>query len=286
MDGAGSVAVTGSPVLVDAAGLADLVRSRAVTVLDVRWRLDRPDGRPAYEAGHVPGAVFVDLDRELAAPPTAGGGRHPLPAPGDLQPAARRWGVRAGRTVVVLDETGGMSAARAWWLLRAAGVPDVRLLDGGLDAWRDAGLPLETGDVQPEPGDAEFEHGRLPVVGAEDVGGFAGVLLDARAAERYRGEVEPVDARAGHIPGAVSAPTTANLDARGRFLPAAVLRRRFEELGVTAGKPVAVYCGSGVSAAHEIVALAVAGFEAALYPGSWSEWSNRPSAAVATGPGP
>ena len=256
-----------------------------LVLLDVRWRLDRPDGRPEYLAGHLPGAVFVDLEAELAAPPSPAAGRHPLPDPGDLQAAARRWGIHAGDTVVAYDDLGGMSAARAWWLLADAGV-DVRLLDGGLAAWRDAGLPLETGERMPEPGDVVLTPGRLPVVDAGALEPFAGVLLDARAGERYRGEVEPIDPRAGHIPGAVSAPTTANLDADGRFLPADVLRRRFEELGVGPGVPVAAYCGSGVTAAHEALALVVAGFTPSLYPGSWSQWSNRPDAPVATGPSP
>ena len=256
-----------------------------LVLLDVRWRLDRPDGRPEYLAGHLPGAVFVDLEGELAAPPSAAEGRHPLPDPADLQAAARRWGIHDGDTVVAYDDLGGMSAARAWWLLADAGV-DVRLLDGGLAAWRGAGLPLETGERTPEPGDVVLTPGLLPVVGQASLDPFAGVLLDARAGERYRGEVEPVDPRAGHIPGAVSAPTAANLDADGRFLPSEVLRRRFEELGVRPGSRVAAYCGSGVTAAHEVVALLRAGITPALYPGSWSQWSNREGAPVATGPDP
>jgi thiosulfate/3-mercaptopyruvate sulfurtransferase len=254
-------------------------------LLDVRWRLDRPDGRPAYRAGHLPGAVFVDLESELAAPPSPAAGRHPLPDPGDLQAAARRWGVHEGDLVVVYDDLGGMSAARAWWLLADAGVA-VRVLDGGLAAWRDAGLPLEDGEVRPEEGDVVLAPGRLPVIDREGAGAFPGVLLDARAAERYRGETEPIDPRAGHIPGAVSAPTAANLDADGRFLPPGELRRRFETLGVRQDEPVAAYCGSGVTAAHEALALVAAGFTPALYPGSWSQWSNHDGAPVATGPDP
>jgi len=257
----------------------------SLVLLDVRWRLDRPDGRPDYRSGHVPGAVFVDLETELAAPPSPAAGRHPLPDPGDLQAAARRWGIDAGDTVVAYDDLGGMSAARAWWLLADAGV-DVRLLDGGLAAWRDAGLPLEAGERTPEPGDVVLSPGRLPVVDQTELEPFGGVLLDARAGERYRGEVEPVDPRAGHIPGAVSAPTVENLGADGRFLPPDALRRRFEELGVRQGTQVAAYCGSGVTAAHEVVALLRAGVTPALYPGSWSQWSNREGAPVATGPAP
>ncbi len=257
----------------------------SLVLLDVRWRLDRPDGRPEYRAGHIPGAVFVDLEAELAAPPSPAAGRHPLPAPADLQAAARRWGIHGGDSVVVYDDLGGMSAARGWWLLADAGV-DVRLLDGGLRAWRDAGLPLEAGERAPAPGDVVLTPGRLPVVDQGDLEPFAGVLLDARAAERYRGEVEPVDPRAGHIPGAVSAPTGENLGPDGRFLPPDALRRRFEALGVRAGEPVAAYCGSGVTASHEALALVLAGFTPALYPGSWSQWSNSEGAPVATGPAP
>ncbi|MGN6742468.1 MAG: sulfurtransferase [Amnibacterium sp.] len=254
-------------------------------LLDVRWRLDRPDGRPEYRAGHIPGAVFVDLETELAAPPSPGEGRHPLPDPATLQAAARRWGIREGDEVVVYDDLGGMSAARAWWLLTDAGLA-VRVLDGGLAAWRAAGLPLEEGVVEPDGGDVVLTPGRLPVIDLEGAAAFGGVLLDARAGERYRGEVEPIDPRAGHIPGAVSAPTAANLDADGRFLPAEVLRSRFEALGVRDGEPVAAYCGSGVTAAHEALALVLAGFAPAIYPGSWSQWANRADAPVATGPHP
>ncbi len=274
-------------VLITAAALAAPPRyPRAV--LDVRWALGDPDGREHYRAGHVPGAVFVD--RELAAPPSPAAGRHPLPTLEDLQVAARRWGVRQGGHVVVYDDAGGLAAARAWWLLRWAGVEQVQLLDGGLRAWRAAGLPLATGDEAAEPGDVTLSpgpagRGHLPIVDADGAAHLAaeGVLLDVRAGERYRGEVEPIDPVAGHVPGAVSAPTGANLDDAGRFLPAAVLRERFAGLGVRDGVPVAAYCGSGVTAAHTVAALAVAGIDAALYPGSWSQWSNDPTRPVATG---
>lgn len=272
--------------LVTAADLAEVLGR--VRILDVRWRLDRPDGRPDYLAGHIPGAVYVDLDTELAdhgRPATEG--RHPLPSPAALQAAARRWGIRRDDIVVVYDDLGGMSAARAWWMLRDAGL-DVRVLDGALAAWRAAGYELETGEVTPREGDVVLRRGLQPVLGLDDVAGFpdVGTLLDARAAERYRGEVEPVDLAAGHIPGAVSAPTAGNLDAEGRFLAPELLRARFRELGVDAGAPVAAYCGSGVTAAHEVLALEVAGFRAALFPGSWSAWSQHPELPVATGPSP
>ena len=232
--------------------------------------------------------MYVDLDSELAAPPGPGDGRHPLPDLGALQSAARSWGVREGDTVVAYDDSGNLAAARAWWLLRDAGLPDVRLLDGGLAAWTAAGYPLATGAVTPEPGDVVLRRGELPTVDIDAVAGVptAGVLLDARAAERYRGEVEPVDSRAGHIPGAVSAPTTENLAADGTFLPVNVLGERFARLGVRTGDEVAVYCGSGVTAAHTIAALAIVGIDAALYPGSWSQWSSGTDRTVATGDRP
>jgi thiosulfate/3-mercaptopyruvate sulfurtransferase len=257
-----------------------------VALLDVRWALGDPHGREHYLDGHLPGARFVDLDTELAAAPTAEGGRHPLPAPADLQAAARRWGVRRGQTVVCYDATGNLAAARAWWLLRWAGVEDVRLLDGGLRAWTEAGLPLAQGQPEPVPeGDVLLSPGHLPTLSADDAAELAagGVLLDARAAERYRGEIEPVDPRAGHIPGAVSAPTSDNLTEGGRFRPPEELAGRFAALGADGRRPVGVYCGSGVTAAHEVVALAIAGVDAALFPGSWSAWSADPDRPVATG---
>jgi len=270
-------------VLVDAHGLADeLAGGRPPVVLDVRWALGVTDGREQHLAAHVPGAVYVDLETELAGPPSPAAGRHPLPDPADLQSAARRWGVRGDRGVVVYDAVGGTSAARAWWLLRWAGHDDVRILDGGLSAWRAAGYALEAGEVRPEPGDVVVSPGAMAVVDADGAAGLAasGVLLDARAGERYRGEVEPVDPRAGHVPGAVSAPTTENLGPDGTFLDAAALRERFRRLGLRdepSGDPaVGVYCGSGVTAAHEVAALATLGIDAALYAGSWSQWSNDP----------
>jgi thiosulfate/3-mercaptopyruvate sulfurtransferase len=277
--------MTRSDVLVTAADLAaELADDDAPVLLDVRWALGRTDGHERYLAGHVPGAVYVDLDTELAAPPTPDGGRHPLPEPGDLEAAARRWGVREGSAVVAYDEVGGMSAARAWWLLRWAGVASVRLLDGGLAAWTSAGRSLEAGEVVAEPGDLVVRPGALPTIDADGAADWpgTGVLLDARAAERYAGLVEPVDARAGHIPGAVSAPTAANLAADGTFLPDEALRTRFAALVGEPDRPVAVYCGSGVTAAHEAAALASIGVEATLYPGSWSAWSSDPARPVAT----
>lgn len=275
-------------VIVSAADLArELDGPRPPRLLDVRWTLGGPPGIGAFREGHLPGASYVDLDTELAAAPSATAGRHPLPDVADLQAAARRWGLRAGEPVVVYDDSGAMSAARAWWLLRWAGVQDVRILDGGLAAWTAAGGAVETGERDVEPGDVELSAGHLPTLDADGAAQWAdeGVLLDARAAERYRGEVEPVDPRAGHIPGAVSAPTSENLGADGRFLPADDLTARFAALGVPAGD-VAVYCGSGVTAAHQAAALVMAGRTPVLYPGSWSQWSADPERPVATGGDP
>ncbi|WP_443031980.1 sulfurtransferase [Streptomyces sp. CA-210063] len=258
-------------------------------LLDVRWALGDPHGREHYAAGHIPGAVYVDLDTELAAPPSPEGGRHPLPELADLRAAARRWGVGEGRSVVVYDDLGNAAAARAWWLLRFAGVTEVKLLDGALAAWKAAGLELESGTPTPPlPGDVVLRSGGLPVTDADGVAELAasGLLLDARAAERYRGEVEPVDPRAGHIPGAVSAPTGENLAADGTFRSAEELRERFLAKGAGEAERIGVYCGSGVTAAHQIAALAIAGFEATLFPGSWSAWSADPARPAVKGSRP
>ncbi|WP_210576906.1 sulfurtransferase [Streptomyces sp. GESEQ-4] len=262
-------------------------------LLDVRWQLsvakaagEPPfDGRAEYESGHLPGAVYVDLDRELASAPGERG-RHPLPDMAEFGTAMRRAGVSSSVPVVVYDGGQGWAAARAWWLLRWTGHPQVRVLDGGLPAWQG---PLETTLPVPAEGDFQPVPGAVDMLDAEGAAALArsGVLLDARAGERYRGEVEPIDPVGGHIPGAVSAPTNENVAPDGRFLAADELRARFKTLGVSEDGPEAgVYCGSGVSAAHEVLALAVAGIPAALYVGSWSEWSADPSRPVAVGPDP
>jgi thiosulfate/3-mercaptopyruvate sulfurtransferase len=280
------------------------------TLLDVRWRLSGPPGFDAYQAGHVPGAVFVDLDRDLAGPPGllgpggpgGPGGRHPMPSAAAFQAAMRQAGVSDDRLVVVYDEADSTAAARAWWLLRYFGHPRVRVLDGGYRAWTAAGrrsaisLPAAAPAPVP-PGDFTACPGHLPLLDAAGAAALArtGVLLDARSGERYRGEREPVDPVAGHIPGAVSAPTTDNVNKDGTFRPPADLAARFAALGATAepdgtarsdadGAAVGVYCGSGVTAAHEVLALTLAGIPAALYVGSWSEWITDPARPVATGP--
>ena len=273
-------------VLITADELSERLAGRpaGTVVLDVRWSLGGPPGHGEYLEGHVPGAVYVDLDTELARHGAPTDGRHPLPEPGDLQSAARRWGIGPSSTVVVYDGQGNLAAARAWWLLRWGGLTDVRILDGALPAWVRSCGALETDDVVPEPGNVTLCGGGLPTLDVEDVADFArtGTLLDARAGERFRGEVEPVDPKAGHVPGAVSAPTGDNLNPDGTFRPPTELRARFAALGADAERPVAAYCGSGVTAAHQVAALAIAGIPAALYPGSWSQWSNLDKP-VATG---
>ncbi|AOW94238.1 thiosulfate sulfurtransferase [Rhodococcus sp. WMMA185] len=268
--------------------LASTLDSNAPPILlDVRWALGDTQGRQHYLDEHIPGAVFVDLETELSAHGVPALGRHPLPTVADLQNAARRWGVRSDTRVVAYDASANLAAARAWWLLRWAGVAEVAMLDGGLDAWTSAGYATRSGDEHPQSrGDVVLSAGHLPTLTADDAAilGADGVLLDARAAERYSGDVEPIDPRAGHIPGARSAPTSENLDHDGRFLPVEALRRRFAALGVGRDAAVGVYCGSGVTAAHQVAALALAGVDAALYPGSWSQWSSDPNRPVAVGP--
>ena len=271
------------PVLIDAPELASLIDAGTPPVLlDVRWALGDPNGEEHFREAHIPGAVFVNLETELAAPPSKESGRHPLPSIENLQEAARRWGIDDGAAVVLYDAVGNMSAARGWWLLRWAGLADVRLLDGGLPNWESAGLPTSAGSGEAvAAGTVTLRGGNMPTVDIDDVAGWNGVLLDARAGERYRGEVEPIDPVAGHIPGAVSAPTAANLDVSGRFSEATILRERFAALGDA--DRIAVYCGSGVTAAHQIAALAIAGYDATLFPGSWSQWSNDSARPVETG---
>ncbi|MGN6794623.1 MAG: sulfurtransferase [Streptosporangiaceae bacterium] len=275
---------------------------RRPALLDVRWRLGGPPGIEAYRSGHLPGAVFVDLDKDLAGPAGSGaGGRHPLPERGVFEAAMRAAGLHDDQQAVVYDDVGSTIAARLWWLLRYFGHHDVAVLNGGLAAWTAAGQQVTSQEPQPAPGDfSAGPGGAMPVLDDDAAGRVArsGFLFDARAAERYRGETEPVDPAAGHIPGARSAPATGNVAADGTFLPAAQLRARFTALGLprrigaagadadrtaTAGQVVGAYCGSGVTAAQEVLALELAGQPAALYVGSWSAWSADPARPVATG---
>ncbi|SCG71191.1 sulfurtransferase [Micromonospora coxensis] len=280
---------TETPLIESGQLAAELSGPEPPTLLDVRWRLAGPPGRDDYAAGHLPGAVFVDLDTALCGPPGAAG-RHPLPDPAALQAALRAAGVRAGHPVVVYDGGDGMAAARAWWTLRWAGHRQVRLLHGGWPAWLAAGLPTSTEVPTPAPGDVAVRPGALPVLDTAAAAALAaadeGVLLDVRAAPRYRGEMEPIDPVAGHVPGAVNLPAPQYVT-DGRFPSAEALRERFAAVGVTGDAPVGAYCGSGVTAAQAVLALHLAGRpDAALYVGSWSEWVADPSRPVATGETP
>ncbi len=274
--------------LISATALDDRLARGGTTLLDVRWDLAQGARRDQFAVGHIPGAVFVDLAAQLAGTPAPDGpgGRHPLPAEADFVAAMRAAGVSDDRLVVVCDGTGGLAAARAWWLLRHYGHSGVTVLDGGLDAWRAGGRPLAVGSAE-EPERANFSGrpGAMPVLGAADAAMLAqrGVLFDARTAERFRGESEPVDPVAGHIPGARNRPTTANLGPDGRFLTPAQLHAAFAAAGAADGAAIGVYCGSGVTAAHQVLALEVAGLAASLYPGSWSDWISDPARPVATG---
>jgi thiosulfate/3-mercaptopyruvate sulfurtransferase len=249
------------------------------TILDVRYKLGGPPGLDEYAAGHIPGAVYVDLDRELASPRGPGDGRHPLPAPEAFAEAMRAKGVSRAKPVVVYDDWGGRAAGRAWWLLRYFRHPDVRVLDGGWSAWTG---PRSTAAPVPVPGDFTPMPGGMPLVTAEDVPSVR-VLIDARAPERFRGDTEPVDPVAGHIPGAHNIPTNANLEASGTFRSAEALRATYAAVGAVPGADVAVYCGSGVTATHDLLALEVAGVRAKLYAGSWSHWIADPRRPVAKG---
>ncbi|WP_341924951.1 sulfurtransferase [Nocardioides psychrotolerans] len=269
--------------LISAQELSELLAARQpVTLLDVRYRMGSATGAAEHAEAHLPGAVYVDLDTDLAAP-AGEGGRHPLPEPEVFGEAMRRAGVHLDRPVVVYDDWAAHAAGRAWWLLRFHGHPDVRVLDGGLAAWREEGGALESGPVAPRPGDfaCSGEQG-MPMVDADGVLDVA-VLVDARAAERYRGETEPVDPVAGHVPGAVNVPTSRNLTADGRFRSPEELRVIYADVGAVPGADVAAYCGSGVTATHDLLALEVAGVRAALYPDSWSGWITDPTRPVATG---
>lgn len=271
-----------SSALVDVAGLRRVLAG--TTVLDVRWRLGGPHGAEAYAEGHVPGAAYVDLDTDLAGPPGVLG-RHPLPEPEHLERALRAVGVEDDRPVVVYDDWGGRAAARAWWLLRHHGHRQVRVLDGGWSAWVAAGAPVERTDTAERPsgsGGFTARPGASAVVDAKEVLGVD-VVLDARGPQRYRGELEPVDPVAGHVPGARNVPTDAVLAPDGRFLAPERLREVFAAAGAAPGAEVTAYCGSGITACHLLLALEVAGIDAALYPGGWSAWITDPSRPVALG---
>jgi thiosulfate/3-mercaptopyruvate sulfurtransferase len=277
------------------------------SLLDVRWTLgEEPgSGRQRYAAGHLPGAAFLDLESALTRHTgDPRDGRHPLPDLDVLRRSLAAAGVRAGQKIVLYDEPGSFAAGRAWWVLRWVGLP-VRVLDGGITAWTAAGHRLETGECADPTGEdagtatsdpASADHseslpalvgGHLPTLSADDAAAVAerGVLVDVRAPERFRGEVEPLDPIAGHIPGAVNIPVAGLFAADGTLPAEAILRERLALVlaADAAGRDVAAYCGSGVSAAQAVLALATLGVHAGLFPGSWSAWSNDPTRPVATG---
>ncbi len=257
-----------------------------MALLDVRWTLAGAE-RDAYEQGHIPGAYFVSVDDDLSGPPGEHG-RHPLPAATDFEALMRRCGVENDHPVVVYDAQGGTSAARAWWLLRYFGHQDVRVLDGGFPAWVAEGEPVSTDVPVPGRGDFVARPGGMALLDAAGAADLAatGLLLDVRAPERYAGRTEPVDPVAGHIPSAVNLPTTEHVTHDGRMVPHDELIARFEKAGYDGGR-VGAYCGSGINAAHTVLALEVAGVHgAALYADSWSGWITDADRPVATGAEP
>jgi thiosulfate/3-mercaptopyruvate sulfurtransferase len=264
---------------VTAAELAELLTDpHPPVVLDVRNQNGVPDGRPEYEAGHIPGAVYVDLPTELQGVSEGFSGARPLPPISELQAQARAWGIQAGDPVVVYDNVAGTTAGRAWFVLRWAGLTDVRLLDGGYQAWASAGRPVDTAEPAPDPGDVVLSPGHLPVLDASEAAAFAarGELYDARGRGQFA---------AGHIPAAAAAPTTDNLDETGLLKDEQALRDRFAALGIDGSHPVGLYCGGGVAGAHELAVLASLGLPAALFVGSFSAWSADPARPVETGNG-
>lgn len=279
--------------LISAADLAERLQSPGVRIFDVRHDLaDHAAGRLAYEQGHIPGARYLDHETELAAPRTGSNGRHPLPARADLAALMAGHGVQPDTLVVAYDASGGMFAAHLWWMLRWLGHERVVVLDGGWQGWLAAGHPVDTATVAAEPlagAAAPAAPSLVDTVDADAVlanlsrPGFT--VLDARAANRYRGEVEPMDPVAGHIPGALNRPNGENLQADGRFKPAAQLRAEFAGLlGERDPRAVVHQCGSGITACHNLLAMEIAGLEGSrLYPGSWSEWCSDPARPVARG---
>ena len=282
-----------TPALVTTDWLAAHLQDAGIRVADVRWYLPHigKQGREEYSAGHIPGAVFVDLDTELAAHGRGGPGRHPIPGPAEFSSAMARAGVSADMHVVAYDDAGGGIAGRLWWLLRYYGHTRVSVLDGGITRWNAEGHALETKAPTVTPGRFEAKAQAGKTVDKVVVGQLArdpnAVVLDARAAERYEGKTEPVDPRPGHVPGALNAPFGGNVGPDQVFLSPDALRAKYEALGVTPDKAVVAYCGSGVTACNALLALHQAGFEhGLLYEGSWSDWSSDKSLPAATGPEP
>jgi thiosulfate/3-mercaptopyruvate sulfurtransferase len=267
--------------------LARRIHDPVLRIVDVRWYLGEPGaGRAAYAAGHIPGAMHIDLDGSLTG---EGSGRHPLPRPADLARTLGRAGIGSEHEVVAYDDVGGWVAARLWWMLDALGHERVAVLDGGYPAWIRAGFPVSTDEISWPEAHLDLAQRWSRIVDRDQVRDSLGraLVLDARSGPRYRGETEPVDPIAGHIPTAVNAPTDGNLASDGRFLPPRELRRRFAELGADArDREVITSCGSGVSACHHALALRIAGLpDPLLYAGSWSDWSAA-GYPVATGADP
>jgi thiosulfate/3-mercaptopyruvate sulfurtransferase len=282
--------------IIGASVLRDCLDQPDLAIIDCRFDLANPDGgRRAYLQGHIPGARYADLNRDLSAPISATSGRHPLPAPADFAATLQRLGVGRATQVIAYDDSAGAFAARAWWLLRWMGHKAVAVLDGGIKAWIGIGGRLEFGEAEALPSAPQVGDSHAPPVNADAVIDAAGVaarlqdpgflLIDARAPERFTGLVEPIDSVAGHVEGAVNQPFSANIGADGRFLPPAELRRLWQQrLAGREPKEVAAMCGSGVTACHNLLSLEVAGLSGAkLYAGSWSEWIRDPTRPVARG---
>jgi len=282
--------------LIDAAVLRDRLDEPDLAIIDCRFDLANPEGgRRAYLQGHIPGARYADLNRDLSAPISATSGRHPLPAPADFAATLQRLRIGRATQVIAYDDSAGAFAARAWWLLRWMGHEAVAVLDGGIKAWIGIGGPLESGEAEPLPSASRGGDSHAPPVAAAAVIDAAGVaarlqdpgflLIDARAPERFTGSVEPIDSVAGHVEGAVNQPFSANIGADGRFLPPAELRRLWQQrLAGRKPEQVAAMCGSGVTACHNLLSLELAGFRGAkLYAGSWSEWIRDPTRPIARG---
>jgi thiosulfate/3-mercaptopyruvate sulfurtransferase len=273
--------------LVNAEWLSRNLDRPGIVIADVRWYIDGRSGEAAYDAGHIPGAVFVNLDSDLAGSPIVGPGRHPLPTPERFAEAMGNLGIGDDSVVIAYDDSGGSIAARMWWMLAVTG-HRAAVLDGGISAWTGAltnelAQPIAPTSFTPTPWPmAEI----VDAIGVDTMRrGTSTVILDARSPERFRGEPNPIDKRLGHIPGAVSAPWNLNVDpATGKFLSPAELRQRFRALGLAANTPAVCHCGSGVTACHNLLALEVAGFRGGrLYPGSWSDWAADPDRPVVSG---